>query len=258
MDQKEILALIELSKKTETHPEFKDLLFAYPEFNTKPVFDTILQIPDLSLIEFEHLFGIKKYLESIHFLYSPKNPKSISKIEIEEIGHDLKDSDFEIFIDALDSTLNYIPSYLNIKISIKTGYFIKSGFDIETNSIFIKFNSNKKELMAEIGHEIGHIIESRSYNFYLLSQNFINARKISPKLYNYKDYCRENLLDLIDEPVPLFLGKFVDPYVGRIYENVNLTEVISVGIQFYILDPATFLIKDPEHFAMIEDILCQN
>jgi hypothetical protein len=52
--------------------------------------------------------------------------------------------------------------------------------------------------------------------------------------------------------------KFVDPYVGQVYESngtVVLTEVISTGLQWLYEDAYGFAMSDPDYFDFIWNLL---
>ena len=52
---------------------------------------------------------------------------------------------------------------------------------------------------------------------------------------------------------------FFDPYVGKVYRdannNVNATEIVSMGIEAMWADPLKFARSDPEHFDLIWDLM---
>lgn len=50
-------------------------------------------------------------------------------------------------------------------------------------------------------------------------------------------------------------GKFPDPYVGKLYPNDSATELISMGVESYMVDPVGFARNRPEHFNLIFDVM---
>jgi len=109
----------------------------------------------------------------------------------------------------------------------------------EDNTIFLG-NKDKKALF----HEMGHFIEHNNRGVSKACQTFLKRRtegKPTKRLYENSDEIYKD-------------GGFVNSYVGKIYRGGE-TEILSVGLELLLKDPAKFIKKDPEHFDLVVDIL---
>lgn len=48
--------------------------------------------------------------------------------------------------------------------------------------------------------------------------------------------------------------RFIEPYMGKVYSHGS-TELVSMGVEYYVYDPVTLATKDPEYFDWIVRIL---
>jgi len=255
VDRKEILNILNALKIVRTSEDFKEILKIFPELTYKPELEALLMIPDISLIDYSDLFEIKQWLISIkdkinHKTYKPLIPNNIY--------HELEETSLLYFIESLEKVSCLIPNGLVNKFDILISSDLRNGFDPAAMSISLKINSNQSNFCSEIIHEIGHLIEASNESIRKKSFDFLKSRIIDNERIDFKKICRENLLEIIENNnFEVYRGKFIDPYMGRVYENFHLplSEVISVGLQAYWLNPTLFLIKDPEHFLLIEEIL---
>jgi SPP1 gp7 family putative phage head morphogenesis protein len=137
------------------------------------------------------------------------------------------------------------------------GYSLSGGFiaapvnqrsSYLSSSRYIQLDTRASE--ATVVHELGHFLENaRAVNFQKAKAFFLRRTK-DEKPTKLKDlFPRFNYRP--DEVV--LKDKFFDPYVGKIYNSA--TEVISMGIEWLLIDPLEFIAKDPEHFDLICDIL---
>lgn len=100
-------------------------------------------------------------------------------------------------------------------------------------------------------HEFGHQIEHYNKAAYNAVKSFRNERTANDKpeklskVTGIKSYRQDEMTKK---------DKFIDPYVGKIYRD-GATEVVSMGIERMMSSPVTFARKDPEHFALIADIM---
>lgn len=112
---------------------------------------------------------------------------------------------------------------------------------------------NKKGIREDLFHELGHSVEFKRKTTADKAKEFlVSASK------NKTDSLR-NLTNLNYPTEQIaYVGKFVDPYVGRIYPGKNAgTEVVSTGYE-HLSSPQKVLElfnKSPEHFYFMADII---
>lgn len=106
-----------------------------------------------------------------------------------------------------------------------------------------------------VAHELGHVIEMSSDHALDAAYKFL----IDRTGLNNLSSLAEDFPDQGYEPdEKYFPDRFITPYVGKQYvsrHKVVATEVISVGLENYIYDPAMFARLDPEHFDLIWNVL---
>lgn len=108
-----------------------------------------------------------------------------------------------------------------------------------------------------IWHEVGHLAELEKPEILAANQAWRSSRSSGKpeKLSELTD------IEYADKEVA-YKGKFIDPYVGRVYkgEDKAPTEVYSMGIENFH-SPETmrdFYIKDPGHFNLILGHIINN
>lgn len=140
--------------------------------------------------------------------------------------------------DLLDQVQQIIPSYFKKeKVDIVLMGKGRSFYDMKKKELHLNIKQSKTNLISEIFHEFGHIIEIQNPHIFEESLKFIKSK-------TGNEISRPNVI----------LGPFCHPYIGTIYEW-NSTEVVSMGLQLMFLNPIMFLFRDPEHFEFIEYIL---
>jgi hypothetical protein len=99
-------------------------------------------------------------------------------------------------------------------------------------------------------HELGHFLEFENPGIAKAAEAWVKSRATG-KLSKLKDIDPDYGDDEVYYP-----DKFIDPYVGRIYQDGS-TEVVSMGIENFAdpLKMAELYKKDPEHFNFIMGIL---
>jgi len=114
--------------------------------------------------------------------------------------------------------------------------------------MFIKQNAP----INTIAHELGHVIEHKSKTIHNKVSQFFTKRTEADNIEQLsiitgnKSYGRSEVAKK---------DKFIDAYMGRIYQGKPNTEILSMGLQMLVDDPYTLATKDPEYFDLIIGIL---
>lgn len=131
----------------------------------------------------------------------------------------------------------------------------RAGYDPETGNIVVGEPSRRS-----LVHEIAHLIEARNPKIAQASQRFLEQRTKGEEARSLNDLYRE-------QGRPSGLGddevgrpdRFIEPYIGKEYRDGNGkvygTEVLSMGLEYMMMDPVGFAKRDPEHFAFVLDTL---
>lgn len=120
----------------------------------------------------------------------------------------------------------------------------KSGVNrVETQS------SDSRDIV--VPHELGHWLEYNNRGVRMAVNRFLKKRTEGEVPIQIKSLRGKSYYDADEYAKP---DKFFDVYCGKIY-NDGSTEILSMGIQEYILRPVEFAKKDKEYFALIYDIL---
>lgn len=114
----------------------------------------------------------------------------------------------------------------------------KSYYDVKEKQMVLNIAQSPTNLISEIFHEFGHVLEIQNPTLYQESVTFVVKNSINNSIL------RSNVNR----------GRFVHPYVGTVYEW-NSTEVVSLGLQMMFLNPVMFLFRDNDHFEFIDSIL---
>jgi hypothetical protein len=97
-------------------------------------------------------------------------------------------------------------------------------------------------------HELGHWIEDHDPRARDMANDFLKERtkgeraKQLPRAQGYGPGEKAKA------------DKFTDPYVGKQYPG-GTTEVVSMGLEYMMHDPSTFMERDPGHFKLMVEIL---
>lgn len=97
-----------------------------------------------------------------------------------------------------------------------------------------------------ISHELGHWLEDVSKPIKAAAKRFLERRTKGDPLVSMKVFGEHYGEGESTKP-----DSFIHPYVGKYYHKNKYTEVISMGVEYYLHDPYSFASKDPEHFDLI-------
>jgi len=93
-------------------------------------------------------------------------------------------------------------------------------------------------------HEVGHWVEHRG-QLYARAHGFLDSRtKGEPVRW---------LGDLRPQSERGKRDKFMNPYMGRVYEHNDATEIVSMGLEYLYTRPMEFAKKDPEYVKWLLD-----
>lgn len=126
--------------------------------------------------------------------------------------------------------------------------------NIERGMVFIDTAvSSKEDIRRELFHEISHHLEQSHPDIVLASKSFIAGRASGPP----QTLNRIKKTSCYSPDEIAYPDKFVNPYVGKIYNDVEATEVVSVGLEhFSSRDGMRDLFRnDREHFLFMVGIL---
>jgi hypothetical protein len=99
-------------------------------------------------------------------------------------------------------------------------------------------------------HEVGHSIEEFSPRVRDAAQEFLRRRTEGEEAVSLRDLTGADYGR--DEKTKK--DKFIDPYMGKIY-NHESTEIISMGVEYFMEQPHTLYEKDPDMFRFIARVL---
>ena len=100
-------------------------------------------------------------------------------------------------------------------------------------------------------HELGHWLEEMDPKAHQAATGFLKYRTAGEKsipldvLEPYKHYRSDEL----SRP-----DRFLEPYIGKIYQDGKSTEIISMGLEWLDKAPARLAQRDSEHFALMYGI----
>lgn len=109
-----------------------------------------------------------------------------------------------------------------------------------------------------VAHEIGHLFEGNNDYALDAAVAFLDRRTAGDELKPLSQLSGEGYENHeFSRP-----DDFFHPYVGKSYTDsrgkITDTEVIAMGIEHYLYEPAMLANKDPEHFDLIWDLLHGN
>ena len=93
--------------------------------------------------------------------------------------------------------------------------------DIE---VFMNGEIDKRTLF----HELSHVVEANSGFSGACSKDFVLSRATSDATQKLKDLCPGSKYE--DDEIA-YPDHFIDPYVGKVYNNENASEVLSMGVE---------------------------
>jgi SPP1 gp7 family putative phage head morphogenesis protein len=105
---------------------------------------------------------------------------------------------------------------------------------------------SKKPQPRVVWHELGHWIEDKHPDVLVDAKDFLARRTIGEAAVKLSDITGYSGFEDSEVSKP---DKFFDAYIGKEYPNA--TEVISMGVEAFMVDPVGFYEKDPEHFELI-------
>lgn len=120
-------------------------------------------------------------------------------------------------------------------------------FDINNQILYINISKSIENIILELIHELGHVVENQNPDILKKSLNLIETK-------SGKNI--EDIKEALSNKESLWVeGKFIDPYVGKIYKDLKATEVISMGFQYLYKDEQDFSKRDPHHYSIIYRLL---
>jgi len=122
------------------------------------------------------------------------------------------------------------------------------GYD-EYQEIYLKYQAYDDP--SVLAHEMGHVIEMCNMGVRQAVLRFLAFRAGSTRLIRMSDAYPDWGYGEDEMAYP---DHFPNPYCGKIYDDMS-TELISMGIEYMFRDPATFMVKDPEYFMFMVDVI---
>jgi hypothetical protein len=107
------------------------------------------------------------------------------------------------------------------------------------------------ELERQVYHEVAHHIEMRRSEVLKAAIDFRERQANTPR----EVYKLNTIKPGLEDDEIAVRGNFLDPYTGKIYREDIATEIVSTGVEAYIMDPVSFARNRPEHFNLIFDIM---
>lgn len=114
-------------------------------------------------------------------------------------------------------------------------------------------NVQTKASAGIVVHELGHWLEDSSPKIFNEVTKFLQRRTKGEKAVPLKQFNKR--YDADEETRP---DKFLDPYMGKVYETNGkrkASEVVSMGLELFYNDPAKLAEKDPDFFDFIYDLV---
>lgn len=112
---------------------------------------------------------------------------------------------------------------------------------------------NTRDLDRVVYHEVGHHIEFDNHDIYdaAVALRASLASSQTPTTMNELKQSKGFRDDEIGLP-----GRFLDPYVAKVYPSeAAATEMVSMGVEWYLTDPIRFAREAPEHFKFTWDVM---
>lgn len=272
--------ILDIVARIESNPEYAELLSSFDHLKNKTVFDALTSLPDMILIEYPSLLQEKNLLK-VKFSQAlidydqvkgnrvdekVKNYlelKDSEPIQIKDVHFNGTKKEADLLVDFINDCTKLFPE--KYKENLVLNYYIStasldsfSSFDVENqHNIVLSSNQDIEPFAAQLMHEVGHVIENNTPSIKAAALDFLHKRAPNLRLEELSAHTMSDE----DVRVKVLPGRFIEPYVGRIYgspESIQNTEVISVGLQSLFLNPVIFLFKDTEHFMLIYNVLKGN
>lgn len=156
---------------------------------------------------------------------------------------EISEEDCLFFGELLESIFNSFPDKLKKKkISILLTQIDKSSFDMANNIMNININKPRPKMIAEIFHEIGHVIEVQNPEILTQNRLFLSHRSNT----NLEKIIEQSQLE------STIKGNFIDPYIGKTYKQA--TEVLSMGLQLIYMNYDELKASDPSYLNLVESV----
>lgn len=153
----------------------------------------------------------------------------------------------------LDDAENFINSVLSkdIEVKGKYGLHIQEGIVREyyiDGTISIGNSSPTSLVVHEIGHFLQHsslVLDKEVKRFFAYRTKGEVAQKLNKVMKS----------EMFGATEITKVDKFINPYMGKIYDDVNNSEILSMALEYLYKDPVKFMQKDPEMFKWIVGLL---
>lgn len=126
----------------------------------------------------------------------------------------------------------------NITRAVFVGRYGLKG-DTNIGSIVVDKSTGRSTII----HEMGHFLERESGNVHQLAIDFYLRRT--------KGSTEEPLGDNYEAHETTKRDHFFHPYVGKVYHNRIVSEVVSMGLERYVTHPVEFAREEPEYFRLL-------
>jgi hypothetical protein len=159
----------------------------------------------------------------------------------------LKGENKEITLDSLTAVYALTGGRGSAGVKKITNETDRASANPQTGEIKLREKVDRKQVF----HEYAHFMEYENPQLAVASRNFIESRSTSPRPMKLKDI--DNSVSYRDDEMA-FPGRFIDPYMGKIYGNADTpTEIISMGVELFRSprEMAMFYKNDPEHFNFV-------
>jgi hypothetical protein len=108
-----------------------------------------------------------------------------------------------------------------------------------------------RELDRTVYHEIAHHIEMNHSAVLKAAVELRESLATKPR----EVYALNTVHGGLDAHEHALRGNFPDPYSAKLYPDDIATEMVSTGVEAYIMDPIGFSKSRPEHFKFIFDVM---
>lgn len=285
-----VLLLKELESVVDNHVKKYKLVEKDPTLGDRTAVNTLLEFYNRGDTRYPRLHQIEKEIKELYkFL--------INEFKVVDTGYKIKDHidniknifglkkrpSFDDLIgdvyfeetDISENTVMSIGKAVEKFISIFPDKYLQNAQDItvvlekenafsyarpDSDQVHIFFqDDNVFDKIAQLIHEIVHIIEHHNPTLQKAVLNMVYNRSESKMAINAKDLaqqynkvCPEGINDL-----KVYQGKWDDLYRGYIYESSEYisTELLSMSFQELFTDPISMMIRDPKLFEFIFDIV---
>lgn len=132
----------------------------------------------------------------------------------------------------------------------------RSNYDLEGT---VKLSSDAPA--TTVVHELGHWLEHMSPEVHRKTIDFLRRRTAGESTVSLRQATGQGY----HRSERAWRDRFMDPYVGKeyrrpftrgdIYQDLYATEVVSMGLQWYVEKPAEFATQDPDFFDFIFDLV---